>query len=249
MSLLALQRDFRSWLTQESGPAAARLGGERAAAGLSVYINNYRSQLMACLAETYDTVHAWLGDAAFNAAAATHIDRVPPGSWTLDAYAQGFPATLAELHPEDPEVGELALLERALAAAFVGPDSASVAVLELEDIDWDHAVLSLVPTFALLPARTNAAGLRAAIVDGAPPPPAALLAEPGAVAVWRREFTPMFRTLEKDEAGALAQIAAGTSFGALCAQTVERHGEAAGTAAAGAWLGQWLQDGMIAAIT
>ncbi len=39
MSLLALQRDMRLWLTREDGDAAARLGDDTAP-GLRVYQNN-----------------------------------------------------------------------------------------------------------------------------------------------------------------------------------------------------------------
>ena len=53
-----------------------------------------------------------------------HVARVPPSSWTLDAYPRDFPATLAPLYPDDPEVAELAVLELALAEAFVGADAA-----------------------------------------------------------------------------------------------------------------------------
>ena len=81
MSLLALQRDFRGWLTAESPEAATRLGD---GPGLAVYLNTYRAQLMACLAESYPILHAWLGDAAFEGACATHIDDTPPHGWTLD---------------------------------------------------------------------------------------------------------------------------------------------------------------------
>jgi hypothetical protein len=41
--------------------------------------------------KTFSVVRAWLGDVAFEAAAAIHIDRMPPSSWTLDAFAQDSP--------------------------------------------------------------------------------------------------------------------------------------------------------------
>ena len=89
MTLLALQRDFRRWLTHEAPDAAARLGADAdAAPGLSVYLNNYRGQLMAVLGETYATLRAWLGATAFDRAAALHVERCPPRHWTIDAYAQ-----------------------------------------------------------------------------------------------------------------------------------------------------------------
>lgn len=45
MSLLDLQRDFQSWLKTESNEVAARFG-EPSRAGLAVYLNNYRAQLL-----------------------------------------------------------------------------------------------------------------------------------------------------------------------------------------------------------
>lgn len=248
MSLLALQRDFRRWLTEESSAAALELGGEPAAAGLAVYLNNYRSQLMSSLAETFERTRAWMGETAFDGAAATHIDRRPPSSWTLDAYGAGFLDTLASLYPDKPEVGELAALEHGLAQCYAGPDCPPLAASALGEIDWDRAVLTVVPTLRLLPERTNAAVLWRALNAGTAPPAAALLDPPGRLTLWRQDFTPSFRSLEGAEGEALERIASGLSFGELCAWVIERHGEADGTAMAGAWLGQWLRDGLIAAI-
>jgi hypothetical protein len=56
-----------------------------------VHQNNYRLQLIACLTESFTYTRGWIGGEAFEAAAAAHIDRVPPSSWTLDAYPRDFP--------------------------------------------------------------------------------------------------------------------------------------------------------------
>jgi hypothetical protein len=253
MKLLDMQRSFRDWLTAESNEAAARLGST-AAPGLAVHLNTYRSQLLACLGETFGVVRAWLGETAFEAAAATHIDRVPPSSWTLDAYAHDFPDTLNDLYPADPEVGELARLERVLAAIFVVTDCTPVTPGSLdqadwEQIDWDQAIVHLVPGFTLLPVTTNAAAIWSAISNGLPPPPVASLDLPALLAVWRNGFTPTFRTLDPAEAVALEQIAGGITFGSLCALMVERCGAVEGPQLCGAWLGQWLRDGLIARVT
>jgi len=245
MNLLALQRDFRAWLTTESAEAAARLG---APSGLAVYLNTYRAQLLACLAETYATVRAWIGDTAFEAAAATHIDRVPPSSWTLDAYARDFPETLAGLYPEDAEVAELALLDRGVSDCFVGPNSPVVSIDTIGDIDWEQAVLHLVPTFATLPVTTNAAAIWSAFNAGAEPPPAEQLGRPATIAIWRNGFLSALRELDPSEAEAQSRASEGATFGELCALAIERHGEQDGTAKAGAWLGQWLRDGIVGAI-
>ena len=248
MNLLDRQRQMRDWLLCESGQCAADFGAG-GAPGLAVYLNTYRGQLMGCLAETYPCVRAWLGAAAFDAAAALYIDQTPPTSWTLDAYALGFPEALHAQSADHPEVVELASLERALALAFTGPDSVCVDVTSLAEVDWDRARLQLAPTFALLSATTNAAAIWQALSAGLAAPPPVTLAAPAALAVWRRDFTPRFRTLDPAEAQALACIVGGMGFAELCGLQVERFGGAAGPAQMGIWLGHWLSEGLVAAVT
>lgn len=247
MSLLALQQQFRTWLTSERADVAAHFG-ERASAGLAVYLNNYRSQLMACLTESYPKTRAWLGDTAFEATAATHVDGVPPHAWTLDVYGLDFPETLDTLYPEDAEIGELARLERDLALAFVGPDAASVDPTQLADIDWDAAVIKFAPTFTLLPVTTNAGAIWSAIDEQQTPPPAVRMSERTSIAIWRQHFTPTFRTVTAEEAAILEQARAGQCFGAICATLVARMGEQRGPVFAGSLLSQWLADGLIVSI-
>jgi hypothetical protein len=236
-----LQQNFRGWLTSE----AAVDFGERAQPGLAVYLNNYRAQLLSCLSTSYPMVRSWIGDAAFEGAAATHIDRTPPHSWTLDAYGLDFSETLDAIYPHDAEVGELARLERELGLAFVGRDALPVDPSSLTEIDWDRAIIQLVPTLTLLPVTTNVGALWSALHDEETPPPALRLPEPTHLAVWRDGFASKFRTVAAEEAAVLAQIRGGKSFGDICATLVERLGEEAGPAAAGAMLSQWLTHRLI----
>jgi hypothetical protein len=248
MSLLALQRDFQAWLKSESVEIAARFG-DPARAGLAVYLNNYRSQLLACLTASFPTARAWIGDIAFDGAAATHVDRVPPQAWTLDSYGLDFHETLEMLYPEDPEVAELARLESSLAVAFVGPDATAVDPAALADIDWDNAIIHLVPTFALLPVTTNVAALRSAIQDQQTPPPAVRLPERASIAIWRDRLAPMFRTVTAQEATIFEQVRARRRFGEICADLIKGVGEERGTVIAGSMLRQWLTDRVIVDIS
>jgi len=253
LNLLAVQRQFRAWLTSEA-PEVAIGFGERARSGLGVYLNNYRAQLLACLSASYPVLRVWIGDTAFEGAAATHIDNVPPHAWTLDAYGVDFADTLQSLYPADPEIAELARLEQALAAAFVGPDASvgdahSVAAPHFADIDWDTAHIQFVPTLTLLPATTNAAAIWSALSAGDTPPAAARLPEPAHLLIWRQDLTPRFRAEMPGEASALAHLQdPGETFGSLCATLVERVGQERAPTLAGSFLGQWLSDGLIAGV-
>lgn len=245
MNLAQLQREFRSALTQESTGATARFGNQ-GRAGLAVYRNNYRVALANCLSDNFATVRAWLGDEAFDRAVRIHIDQRPPHSWTLDAYTHEFPETLDLLYSQDPEVGELARLERDLGMAFVGADAEPLEISELPQMDWERAVLPLVPTLSLLSLRTNAAAIWSSIQSQATPPAASRLAEPLVLALWRKGFTVSFRALASLEAAAISMASEGRTFADICAAIAAEVGEEKGVQIAGNLLGQWVRDGMIA---
>lgn len=244
MTVLVLQRDMRAWLTDEDVDAAHRFGAS-AGPGLRVYQNNYRAQLVNCLEASFAQTRAWIGHEAFVVAAVTHIDRVPPSSWTLDAYARDFPATLAMLYPDDPEVIELAWLEFALETAFVGPDTRALTMANLVEIDWDRAALHLTPTLDLGDMATNATAIWSALAAGETPPAAERLDAPGAVLVWRQDQVSCFRAIDQYERQALVQLRAGISFAVLCEATIGAFGEQEGIARAGQWLGRWVSDGLV----
>ncbi len=247
MNLLELQRDFIGWLGDASGEATRPLGSA-AAAGLAVHQNNYRSQLVDGLSETFAKLRAWLGHAAFNEAAMAHIAQTPPHAWTLGAYGEGFDRMLAGLYPDDPEVAELAWLEWELCRAFEDTDSATLAAQELATIDWDHAELVLAPTLRIGRVTTNAGAICSALAAEQTPPAAMILPAPAAMLVWRQEFTPCFRTIEATEEEALRFIRNDASFSALCASLIEAQAESEGIARAAAFLSQWLRDGIIVGV-
>lgn len=242
MTLIEMQRDMRAWLVREDAGAARRLGPS---AGLRAYQNNYRSQLAACLEESFGRTRDWIGDDAFHQAVVAHVERVPPGSWTLDAYARDFPTTLTLRYPDDPEVGELASLELALAEAFVGPDAAALQIAQLAGVDWDRAVLRFTPTLDLAELTTNAPAIWCALAAGEVPPAAERLAEIGALLTWRHAQVSQFRAIDSLERQALIAARAAMPFAGLCAALVEACGEEQGVARAGEMLGQWLADGLI----
>ncbi|KKC27851.1 HvfC/BufC N-terminal domain-containing protein [Sphingomonas sp. SRS2] len=247
MTLLALQRDFRAWIAEESRDAAARIG-PGAGPGLDVYQNNYRASLIACLSEAFERVRLWIGEERFVATASAHIDVTPPHAWTLDAYAGGFPETLELLFGDEPEIAELGWLDLALSEAFVGPDADSIDPASLGAVDWDNAVLRLAPTLTTRMLRTNAAAIWSALSAEEKPPVAERLPAPGLMIVWRKALTPCYRTGEPGEGLALDLVAQRTAFAGICAALIDAHGEEQGVAMAGGLLGRWIADGMLVAV-
>lgn len=247
MSLLDLQRDMRAWLHREDEAIVRRLGAD-AGPGLRAYLNNYRAQLATCLEEGFARTRDWIGGEAFHQAVVEHVDRVPPSSWTLDAYPRDFPATLELLYPADPEVAELAWLDMALGEAFVGADAVPLVEADLAGVDWDRAVLRFTPTLDVADLITNATAIWSALAAGDAPPAVEALPEPGAMIVWRHEQVSRFRAIDQHERHALLVMRQGLSFSALCAAMVETHGDDDGIMRAGRMLGQWLADGLVVAI-
>jgi hypothetical protein len=247
MTLIELQRDIQAWLAREDAAAAGRIG-IGAAPGLRVYQNNYRAQLAACLEDSFARTRDWIGEEAFHHALVAHVERVPPSSWTLDAYPRDFPATLALLYPDDPEVAELGWLECALGEAFVGPDAPAVDAGALGAIDWDRAALHFTPTLDLGPLSTNVPAIWTALMAGEMPPSVELLPERGSLLVWRQDQVSRFRAIDQIEEQALLAVRGGLSFAALCEAMVEANGQDDGIARAGQLLGQWLADGLVTAV-
>lgn len=245
MILAELQAGLRSWL--QVGAADLPPPGFDLAAlpGLRVYKNNYRTQLLDCLELSFPCTLAWIGEEAFGAAAEDHVHAVAPSSWTIDAYAAGFPATLAQIYNHDDEVAELAWLEWALGECFVGRDQSPVSPGDLADINWDRASLRLQSSMLVRDARTNAGAICSALTTGGLPPPAAGVPPGSSYLVWRSGFEARFRTIAEAEARAVRAVLEGTTFADVCAHLVAREGEEQGTKMAGELLGGWLAEGLV----
>ena len=246
MSLARLQQNFRTWLETGTEQASVRFA-PGAQPGLLVYQNNYRAALMACLEESFARTRDWLGAQEFKALAVGYIDAFPPNSWSLDHYASGFPSALGLALANTPEAGELAALELALAETFVGLDAEAIAPAALGTIDWESAVLRLVPTTRLLPQCTNAPAIYSSLASGQQAPAPMRLSEPQSLLIWRQQYTSCFRTLVPQEAELVRELFAGMRFTELCTRLVQVLGEAQGVKTAGAWLGRWVGDGLLLA--
>lgn len=244
-ALHRLQQDFQAWLVSASEDAAARLGG---ADGLAVYQNNYRVSLMTSLEASFERVFAWLGDDAFASASAHHIDENPPHSWTLDAYGETFAATLARLYPDDPEISDLARIDWAVAQAFVAGDAPPADASVLAGVDWDTARLTMVPSLLILERFSNADQIWLALVSGSDVPQPEILAEPAVVFVWRQGFETVMRHAGGVEAKIVDLSRRNMSFAQCCAVLAEELGEQEAVQEAGAVLGRWLAEGLLADI-
>ena len=241
--LAELQRRFCAWLREGDEDVAARLAETlNVGAGLSVYQNAYRVSLVEALCETHRRAALWLGEAAFEAAAARYIDAEPPSSWTIDAYGAGFPAAL---RADDPVAADLAAIDRAVGDVFVGADAIPVSAAALAEVDWQTAVIRPVPALALVPIQTNADALWLALA-GEETVPAAKNGDTATLMVWRQGFEPVMRRADPVECAILRASLAGIGFARICEELADESDEADAVTRAGTVLGRWIGEGLIA---
>lgn len=242
MPLAALQRRFCDWLIEPDEDRARVLSaGLAVGPGLVVYQNNYRVALVEALRHIHPRAAAWLGEEAFEKAAARHIDAHPPSSWTIDGYGTGFPD---DLRASDVVAGDLAAIDRAVGDAFVAADALPATAAALADVEWDSVAIRPVPSLMLVPIATNADALWPALARDQAVPPTTIA--PGTVLVWRQGFEPVMRRADPTELLMLERSLAGSSFAAICAELAAQSDDSEAVTRAGTVLGRWLGESLVA---
>lgn len=252
--LTAIQSEMMAAILDDTRPMPPQWG-EREAAGLAIYRNNYRSALMAAMEESYPRTRAWVGEQAYAQAAAHHLITHPPVSWTLDDVGNGFADTLAELFRNDSDVSELASVEWAMQMAFVAADAPALTALafanataDFSEDDWEALCLALHPSVSIIFVRYDITEIWARTAEG-PVEDAniALLAVPMACIVHRTSGgQAAFAMTTQLEGEMLCHVGKGIDFGTLCSAIAQKEGEAEASPLAGAMLAHWLQQGWLA---
>lgn len=249
-ALYAIQQRFLAAIMGEDADAEALIVDDArvgAARRIGIYRNNYRASLTGVLADHFERLHAYLGDAQFGHIADAYVKAHPSTTRNLRYYGAALPDFVAHHFPEDGELAELARLDWALRHAFDAPDASPLdaGAIGMLGEQWVGASLALHPSARLLTMHHNSAALWSALDAGEAPPALAVLAAPVDVLVWRSGLQPHFRSLAAVEATTLVQIERGASFGALCAELIDQVGEATAMETLAALLARWLADGVL----
>ena len=232
----------------------------RHANGMNVYRGNYRSSLVEALKSTYEKTERWVGEASFRRAAAHHVITHPPSSWTLDNAGAGFDATCAELFKNDPEVAELAWLEWAMLEAFTAENVTPLDAVgfaeqsaSFGEEDWANMRIKFLPGAAAREVEHDLRKIWNALAEEEFERPKSLYETPQCVLVWREGERSTFMMGSADEALAFNAARDGTSYAEICVllagdnPTDEQAHDAA--MRAGALLGRWLNEGLVASIS
>lgn len=253
-NLGALQGAFMAQVLDEDAPLPHGWGG-RHAAGMGVYRGNYRSALVEALRSTYERTERWVGEAAFRRAAAHHVIANPPSGWTIDDAGAGFDHTCAQLFADNAEVAELAWLEWTMLEAFTSPDVTPLGLPDFTEAtsgfgegDWANLRLKFVPGSA---ARTLEHDLRAiwqALGEDELVRPEFTLDTTRGCLVWREDERATFIMVEAEEVRAFLAMQRGAGYSEVCMMLAGEGEPDDAAMRAGAMLGRWLREGLVAAL-
>jgi hypothetical protein len=219
-------------------------------ARLGIYRDAYRLRLIEVLGTDYEVLRKYLGDDFFDALAGDYIATHP----STFRNVRWFGGQLAEFlrtvprHAEHPVLAELALFEWTLGLAFDAPNGEP---LRFEDVAavppeaWPELRFSPSAALHVIELRTNAVAIWKEI-DDRDSFEVEITPEPVAWAIWRKNHSPFFRSLEDDEVWALKAMLARASFGEICAGLCEWVGDEEAPARAAGLLRGWVEEGWIA---
>ena len=236
----------------------ARIVGEVAGADddfrkvrLDIYRAAYRLRLVEVLGSDYAVLKSHCGD-TFEAIAEEYLAAHPSTHRNVRWFGAGMAMFLRQ-HPRhggQPLLADLAAFEWALGLAFDAADLAAVTFDQVAGVapeQWPELRFAAHPSLQVLTLRTAAIAVWNAANSGesgeAPQ-------ENSAVdwAIWRKGHSPHFRSLETDEAWALAALREDCPFGEICAGLCDWVAEADAAPSAAQLLRGWVEEGWIASL-
>jgi len=272
-TLVETQRLLWTLITAPEGVAKAldddtRLGGDRRVLlartvqddgrltpeeRVDIYANMYFYRILDVLRADYPALLAAVGDVTFHNLITDYLLRHFPTHYSLRYAGARLPSFLAthSLNSSSPYLAELATFEWALVDAFDAADEPSLAradFLSIAPNRWPQLCFKLHPAVQLCEVRWAVHEMRRRVDAGEPP--GTPRAEHTWVCIWRQVHRVRFRVLSPSEWQALATFAAGGTFAAACAASVDDcdQDDAAAAHLASA-LAAWVDEGLLSAVT
>ena len=217
---------------------------------LGIYRDAYRLRLIEILGADYKALRTYLGDEPFEAVAREYLAAHPSTFRNVRWFGGRLAEFLRGTPPfaDQPVLAELAQFEWTLGLAFDAPDAPSVPFEEAAAVPpqaWPELRFAAHPALQVIELRTNAVAIWKA-TDDSGSCEVALSETPVTWAIWRKQYSPFFRSLEADEAWALNALRDGAAFGAICEGLCAWTDEARAAGRAASLLRGWVEEGWIA---
>lgn len=220
---------------------------------LEIYAEAYRLRLLETLQVDFPGLHGLLGDTQFEQLGRAYIDACPSRHASIRWYGARLADFLGQQVPysEQPALAELARFEWTQGEVFDAPDAPPVGMDALQAIaprQWGDLNVQVHPSARVLHLSWNVPVVWQALDAGNTPPALSAAETPTAWLMWRRELQPHWRSLQADEAWALAQAADGGSFGDICEGLQAWLDSAEIALRAAGFIKQWVTDELLVEI-
>jgi Putative DNA-binding domain len=217
-----------------------------------VYRHAYTQRLVEFVENDHELLHKYLGDEIFRKMAQAYAATYPSHDPNARYFCIHVPVFLRTVEPykSQPQLSELAALEKALNDAF---DAADAPVLTLADLaglcpeHWSRLTFGPHPWALRFDCHTNAPDIWLSLKEERPPQ-VCELAEPSRILVWRDDI-PKFRLLGAEEAMMWDEAAGGSNFGTLCELVAIFGGLGAAEARAAGYVQGWINSGLLSEAT
>ena len=237
-NLARIQWDFQEFLLHEAAAVHGHItevGRASVQERLGVYARAYGARMRQALASNYPAVAKVLGDAGFTELAEEYIAAHDSRCFSIRYYGHAL-AHFVATEPSYkfvPFLSDLAQWEWTMAEVFDAADADAIDASALTDrpgAEWESLHVSFHPSVRVLSLSWNSPQMWQALMDDAERPRARQERQPVTWLLWRRDLTEMFRPLSEAEQHALDAARAGESFG-------------------GQWLRDWVESGLISALS
>lgn len=217
---------------------------------LFIYSHAYKARLLETLAEDFPVMHSLVGDVVFQNICLKYIDKHPSKHPSLRYFGKHMPSFLKESEEFAniiPAI-EMAEFEWTFNDVFDAQDKNVITIDDVAVIApeaWTTLRMELQPSFHIHHQKWNTAGVWSAVSNeelSVPTPEE--LQEHLYCLQWKKDLNCFFRTVSRDEAGALKLVKDGKAFPDICEFLFEEHGENATMRAAG-FMKTWVEEGLL----
>ena len=220
---------------------------------LGVYRSAYTLRLTEFLEHDYEKLRTYLGGVRFAEMAQHYIKEPPSDQPNARWFSRFLPEFLESSHHyrRNPEIAELARLERALNDAFDGPDEPVCTMADLGAVapeDFGSVSFVIASTVHRFAVTTNVSSLWSSLkCDEVPPRPEDISA-PLQIMVWRQGSGARFRILGDEEAMAIDTARQGVTFGVICEMVAAFDDPDSAALRAAGYLRGWLEAEIVSSI-
>lgn len=220
---------------------------------MGVYSDAYGLRLTEFLAHDYEKLRIYLGDVRFSELAQRYIAAHPSDQPNARWFSRHLPEFIgtSQHYERQPEIAELARLERALNDAFDGPDEPVCTMADLAAVDpeqFGNVSFNIASTVHRFAVTTNVSSLWSCLkCDEIPPRPEGI-SKPLEIMVWRQSSGARFRILGDEEAMAVDSAHQGLSFGIICEMMAAFEDPDSAAVRAAGYLRGWIEAEIVSSV-